>query len=251
MCRRKYRAAAIRFVRCALDPSENASKTMASVFGNVLSLEDVAIYGGITALATFSRSELHSKVLMLSAPFRSFLELFPDVRELIADFHASRYTSALKYLEKLRPELQLDMYLSDHLSQLYDMVRSKALLQYVSPYEIVELTRMPDAFGTSVSQLQEELASLILQGQIHARIDAPKNVLNRIHTDLRARTVSEAFDVTRAACDDMECSLLRVILMKAGVTVTSAPQSLQAGSGGDMEESKEHEETEAFENEDA
>lgn len=43
------------------------------------SLQDVATYGGLCALATFSRQELRSKVLD-NIGFSSFLELAPEAR---------------------------------------------------------------------------------------------------------------------------------------------------------------------------
>jgi hypothetical protein len=49
----------------------------------VLSPADVALYGGLCALATFDRSELQSKVIG-SIGFREFLELHPQVRRAAA-----------------------------------------------------------------------------------------------------------------------------------------------------------------------
>jgi COP9 signalosome complex subunit 1 len=96
----------------------------------IISPQDVAIFGGLCALAMFDRAELKSKVrrsliLLFSAPrllpthpsfvcapnshqvldntaFKNFLELVPQVRELIADFYNSRYASCLNYLQQLR-----------------------------------------------------------------------------------------------------------------------------------------------------
>jgi len=88
----------------------------------VLSPQDVAIFGGLCALAVFDRSELKSKVFLLyglgfflhhpltlfsaqvldNASFKNFLELVPQVRELITDFYNSRYASCLNYLQQLR-----------------------------------------------------------------------------------------------------------------------------------------------------
>ena len=51
--------------------------------------------GTLCALASFDRAELKAKVLD-NANFRTFLELVPEVRELIHDFYHSRYASCLK-----------------------------------------------------------------------------------------------------------------------------------------------------------
>ncbi len=73
----------------------------------------MALYGGLCALAMFDRSELQSKVIG-SVGFREFLELHPQVRDLIHDFHNSRYASCLAHLAALRPALALDIHLHDH-----------------------------------------------------------------------------------------------------------------------------------------
>jgi COP9 signalosome complex subunit 1 len=45
----------------------------------VISSADVALYGGLTALASFDRSELRSQVIN-NIGFREFMELYPEVR---------------------------------------------------------------------------------------------------------------------------------------------------------------------------
>ena len=50
------------------------------------------------------------------------------------DFYNSRYASCLKTLEKLKPDLLLDLHLHDHVAALYTDIRSKALVQYFSPF---------------------------------------------------------------------------------------------------------------------
>eukprot|EP00960_Hanusia_phi_P006278 180826-Hanusia_phi.AAC.3 len=132
----------------------------------VIAPQDIAIYGGLCALATFDRSELAAKArgenrrpvpvltlmaqVMEDAAFKQFLELVPDCRELISDFYHSRYSSCLvrsacssspsfdlihsfirpqALMEKMKGDLMLDMYMNTHVDKLYDMIRSKALVQ--------------------------------------------------------------------------------------------------------------------------
>ncbi|KAF4391268.1 hypothetical protein G4B88_016578 [Cannabis sativa] len=53
-------------------------------YNEVIAPQDVAIYGGLCALASFDRTE--TKLDNLN--FRNFLELVPEVRELINDFYS-------------------------------------------------------------------------------------------------------------------------------------------------------------------
>jgi COP9 signalosome complex subunit 1 len=59
---------------------------------DVIAQQDVAVYGGLCALASFDRAELKSKVID-NINFRNFLELMPEVRELIHDFYARFFMS--------------------------------------------------------------------------------------------------------------------------------------------------------------
>ena len=87
--------------------------------------------------------------------FRAALEVVPEVRELINDFHSSRYPSCLACLESMRPQLALDVHLHDHVESIYDQIRHRALVQYTTPYTVVDLARMADAFRTETAALEK------------------------------------------------------------------------------------------------
>ena len=204
---KKYKLAARKFLSVAAE--------LGSGYSDVASSQDVALYGGLCALASFDRAELKSKVIE-SPTFRTFLELYPQVRspagrrppkrrlrstrvrlstatapppslrgdppqvrEAVNDFYHSRYSTCLASLHKLRPDLSLDLHLHDHASQLYEDIRSRALVQYFSPFVTVDMRLMASAFGATVEALEKELAGLITSKQIHARIDSQNKVAAR------------------------------------------------------------------------
>eukprot|EP00002_Diphylleia_rotans_P017584 TRINITY_DN3410_c0_g3_i10.p1 TRINITY_DN3410_c0_g3~~TRINITY_DN3410_c0_g3_i10.p1 ORF type:complete len:410 (+),score=83.93 TRINITY_DN3410_c0_g3_i10:46-1275(+) len=148
---------------------------MGNTFNQILSSLDVAIYGGLCALATFDRSEIQTKI-MENSEFKQYLELVPEIRDAIYDFHATRYTSCLRILNRMKNELLLDIYLFNHVSSLYQMIRNKALVQYFSPFSTVDLHRMAEVFLTTVPELEKELMTLITNNSIQGRIDAHKKV---------------------------------------------------------------------------
>ena len=82
---RKYSAAAKQFLAASLDHCDCP---------DLISPNNVAIYGGLTALATFDRAELHKQVIS-SAQFKLFLELEPQLREVIQCFYDSRLVAEL------------------------------------------------------------------------------------------------------------------------------------------------------------
>lgn len=66
----------------------------------------------------------------MSPNFKTFLELDPLLRETLINFHGSRYAKCLKMLDDMRETLMCDLYLAGHISTLFGMIRSKAMVQY-------------------------------------------------------------------------------------------------------------------------
>ena len=73
--------------------------------GQIIAANDIAVYGGLCALATFDRDELKSKVID-NTNFRNYLELEPHIRELITSFYNSKYSTCLKILEENKASIQ-------------------------------------------------------------------------------------------------------------------------------------------------
>lgn len=137
---------------------------------------DVALCGGLCALAALSRSELRSSVLESHA-FRGQLELCPALREAIFAFHAARYATCLERLAQLKPELLLEPFLRPHADKLLGLVRTKALVAYFAPYATVSMAAMAASFSQPLPELEAELAKLITDGTIRGRIDSAAKVL--------------------------------------------------------------------------
>lgn len=230
LVRGRYADAAHRFLTTNMDASEEKTAKLQEQFGDVLSLEDIATLGGLCALATLGRPFLKKQVID-KVEFRNLLELVPDVRELIRDFYDTRYTRCLDTLERLRPDLMLDMYLGrdDHVDRLYQMIRQKALVQYVSPFLTADLRRMEAVFKTSTAKLENELYALIEAGSIQARIDTQKKALYRKQTNRHWNALSRALQSGQEAFDDAEAMLLRMSLIKNDLQL-SMPSSQHSGN---------------------
>ncbi|OIW02090.1 hypothetical protein TanjilG_14789 [Lupinus angustifolius] len=202
---KKYKLAARKFLEVGSE--------LGSHYNDVIASQDVATYGGLCALATFDRSELKSKVID-NINFRNFLELVPEVRELINDFYSSHYASCLEYLGNLKANLLLDIHLHDHVETLYDQIRHKALIQYTHPFVSVDLNMMANAFKTTVTGLEKELEALITDNQIQARIDSHNKILYARHADQRNATFQRVLETGRVFDRDVRDMLLRSNLIK-------------------------------------
>ncbi|CAG9764386.1 unnamed protein product [Ceutorhynchus assimilis] len=211
---RKFKLAAKHFLQASLDHCE---------FPELLSPNNVATYGGLCALATFDRPELQKHVVNNGA-FKPFLELEPALRDAILKFYESKYAACLKLLDEMKDALLLDLYLAPHVPALYAQIRSRALVQYFSPYMSADLRRMAQAFGRTVPALEDELMRLILEGQIQARIDSHNKVLFARDADQRGATFERGLFVGKEQLRRARMLVLRAAVLKSRLQVQSPPR---------------------------
>jgi len=203
---------------------ENAAKSLLKcVFDHcdlpeLLSPSNVAVYGGLCALATYDRAQLKTDVIS-SPSFKLFLELEPQLRDAIHKFHDSQYADSLRMLDELRETLLLDLHLARYVRQLYAMIRNRGLVQYFSPYASADMRKMAEAFNTTVPELEDELMKLILDGQIQARIDSHNKILYTKSVDQRAQTFQRSLSVGREYIKQTRGLILRAAIQTAQLSV--------------------------------
>jgi len=207
---RKYKPAAKKFIETSFE--------LGSKFNDVIAPEDIAIYGSLCALAEFDRKELKQEVLD-NAQFQNYLESVPRLGQCLNDFYNSRYASCLEYLETLKNDLQLDIHLHDHVQSLYEKVRTKALVQYFSPYTSVDMNKMAQAFQVTMPDLEKELSKLIVDGTISARIDSHNKRLYSRKVDDRRETFDKAIVLGEEFQTNSRALLIRVSLIRNNMMV--------------------------------
>lgn len=206
---KKYKSAAKHFLQANLDHCD---------FPEMLSANNVAMYGGLCALATFDRHELQKNVIF-SSSFKLFLELEPQLRDIIFKFYESKYASCLKLLDEIKDNLLLDMYIAPHVNVLYTLIRNRALIQYFSPYLSADMHKMATAFNRTVSALEDELMQLILDGQIQARIDSHNKILYAKDVDQRSTTFKKSLEMGKEYQRRTRMLILRAAVLKNKIHV--------------------------------
>ncbi|XP_052781933.1 COP9 signalosome complex subunit 1-like [Mya arenaria] len=219
---KKYKSAAKYFLLASFDHCD---------FPELLSPHDVATYGALCALASFDRQELQNHVIS-SSSFKLFLELEPQLRDIIHKFNESNYASCLHLLDELKDNLYLDLYLVPHVNTLYSQIRNRALCQYFSPYLSADMGKMAASFNTSVLALEDELMQLILDGQIKARIDSHSKILYAKDTDQRSTTFEKSLQMGQEYQRRTKALVLRSAVLKNQISVKCPPR--EGGQGGEM-----------------
>ncbi|XP_069125139.1 COP9 signalosome complex subunit 1-like [Argopecten irradians] len=219
---KKYKSAAKYFLQASFDFCD---------FPELLSASNVATYGVFCALASFDRQELQKNVIG-SSSFKLFLELEPQLRDILHKFYESKYASCLRLLGEIKDNLLLDLYLAPHVNVLYSQIRNRALCQYFSPYLSADMRKMADAFNTSVTGLEDELMQLILEGQINARIDSHNKILYAKDTDQRSTTFEKSLSMGKEYQRRTRALILRSAILKNQIHVKGPPRD--GGQGGEM-----------------
>lgn len=217
---RKYKSAAKNFLQASFDHCD---------FPDLLSPNNVAMYGGLFALASFDRQELLKNVIS-SSSFKLFLELEPQLRDIIFKFYDSKYASCLKMLDEIKDNLLLDMYLAPHVNTLYTQIRNRALIQYFSPYLSADMNKMAQAFNTTVGALEDELMQLILDNQIQARIDSHNKILYAKDIDQRSTTYERTLQMGKEYYRNTTQLILRSAMLRNQIQVKSPPREGTQGN---------------------
>ena len=133
-----FREAALSFL--------NTDASLGDSYNDVLTSNDVAVYGGLCALASMPRGELQWRVLD-NANFWNFLELEPHIRRAISFFCSAKYSQCLEILKSYRADYLLDIYLQPHYEKIVQEVRTKSIIGYLEPFSRVTLDNLEQVFG--------------------------------------------------------------------------------------------------------
>ncbi|KAI6082882.1 26S proteasome subunit RPN7-domain-containing protein [Hypoxylon rubiginosum] len=197
---------------------ETGDSTIAQQHNDIISLNDIATYGGLLALASMDRQELQSRLLDNSS-FRTYLELEPHVRKAVAMFVNGRYSSCLAILESYQADYLLDIYLQKHVFTLFSQIRSKCIIQYFVPFSCVTLDTMNAAFAKPGESIEAELVSMIKSGTLNARINTIDKLLVAVSVNPRAATQKKALDTAKNYENEALERIRRMSLASAGLEV--------------------------------
>ncbi|KAM0275900.1 hypothetical protein ACHAQH_007287 [Verticillium albo-atrum] len=207
-------------------------------YNNIASPNDVAIYGGLLALATMDRKDLQRKVLD-NQNFRTFLELEPHIRKAISLFVNGRYSACLAILNSYLPDFLLDIYLQKHVKAIYALIRSKCIVQYVAPFSCVALSSLNEAFASPGASIQVELVTMIKSGLLQARINTIEQanagilfgqLLVAVNPNQRAAMQTQALATTKAYENEALERIRRMGLVGADMEVRNVKKLLPTGS---------------------
>jgi COP9 signalosome complex subunit 1 len=206
----------------------------------VASANDVAIYGGLCALGTMSRDELQEVVL--GGQFRQFLEQEPHMRKAIGLYVTAKYEQCIALLQNYRADWTLDLFLSAHVDILFARIRQRSITAYFSSFSQVSIAALAASFpptrqDASVSSevaMEDELLSMIQNGQLDARLDVVDGMLFAPYKDHRAQTHEKARKTAAMVERTLLLRLHRVNMTLADLEIRREPKG-RDGMGPPMD----------------
>jgi COP9 signalosome complex subunit 1 len=211
----------------AVDPSYSTIGPVANIdFAHTMTANDIAVYGGLCALASMDRQQLQRSVLE-NPNFRNFLELEPHIRRAISFFCGAKYSQCLAILEAYRNDYLLDIFLGPHVNTLYHLIRSKSIVQYFVPFSQVTLSALTDAFpkpGGTSQMMEAEIVDMIQRGILDARIDTVDSLLIAPPKDSRAEAHRGVIDTADEIEHSLRLKLHRINMVQAGLEIQAPKQ---------------------------
>jgi len=186
-------------------------------FKEVIAAEDIVDYACMCALASFSRQELFR--MLEREEFRKLLELRPMWPPIIQAYLTSKYSLAFRRLADMEPEFQLDIHLHRHSARIIALARDRAIVQYTRPFASVRIPHIAKMFDVEVQVMEAQLANLIADGQIEARIDSTNKVVYARSADARSSTFQHALSVGSSYSRNVRSLLMRMSLAEQDISV--------------------------------
>ncbi|KAI5292977.1 hypothetical protein KEM52_005930 [Ascosphaera acerosa] len=224
-----YRDAALHFLDAGRLPAEQLS--------DVLTPNDVAVYGALCALASLDRAELGARLLQ-NAAFAPILQLEPHLRHAVKFFCKSKFAACFEILQTYRVDYLLDLHLAPHVDALYRLIRVEAVQQYLQPFKSIRIATLWHAVGQDTcaseageGQVGEEeraakkseftrvLFQLARDKRIRHRLDLVDGLLVRDEVDERAAAYAEALRTAEEFADQAHLELLHMNMRLAGMQV--------------------------------
>ena len=154
-----------------------------------------------------------------------------DLGDVIENFLNGHYMDFQKQIASIAQQMTFDPFFGNRLAVVMKEIRKKALIQYVSPYKVIDMREISKAFELSIVQVEAEIAELIVSKQIQAKIDSHSKVrLYQLITpqllyskkdNETLNSYKEAVELGRKFIEDTEAALLHVLVLQKNKTLKS------------------------------
>ena len=194
--------------------------TSALSFSSVISLRDCTILASLCALASFSRSELRTRVLS-SGEWRKNVDTCSEWRTILTAYIDSDYNTTFQALTTQHARLSLLPPLANHLPRLLRDIRGRAVCQYFIPYTALQLSVMASGLSMDVEEVEGMVGELIGDGRLQGRIDKQRGLLVKKSKAGRRRMYESARRAGEKVVREGRGLMMRMSLIECDISLPS------------------------------
>lgn len=142
----------------------------------LLTYEMCVFYTVTLAVISLDRPSLMANVVE-NPEILAAIDSVPHLKDLLMSLYECQYGAFFKSLANISDAINADMLLNPHFRFYLKEARVVVYGQYLQSYKSVKMDAMASIFGVSVDFLDEELAHLIVEGRLPAKLDRVDGVV--------------------------------------------------------------------------
>ncbi|KAI1285467.1 26S proteasome non-ATPase regulatory subunit 6 [Halotydeus destructor] len=139
-------------------------------------------YTVLCSMIALPRTQLREKVVR-GSEILEVLHSEPDIQEFLFSFYNCHYAKFFEKLAWIEMYMKSDRLFAPHFSYYVREMRILAYNQLLESYRSLTLQYMADAFGVTVSFVDQELARFIAAGRLHCKIDKVNGIVETNRPD--------------------------------------------------------------------
>lgn len=139
-------------------------------------------YSVLCSIISLQRVDLRSKVTK-GSEILEVLHGLPDIHEFLFSLYNCQYSLFFKKLAGVEQYMKVDRFFAPHFRFYAREMRVLAYSQLLESYQSLTLQYMADAFGVTVSFVDNELARFIAAGRLHCKIDKVNGIVETNRPD--------------------------------------------------------------------
>ena len=203
-------------------------------WGTLIAPEDIATYAAVTSMATASRQVL---IDWMEQP-EALEFLAPALKDAMFQLATrANYAAAWKRLRQWKFQLEMDVFLSPHVHNLFIEIRESCILDYWVPYDKVHISQMALDLDIPEGELVPLVEHLLCRGVIkNCRVDCRSMCLLRDKYNTNEKTSAretrrKLIRLGQQVMDDAKAMIIRLACVEQDLAVVD-PQQKCPDRGG-------------------
>lgn len=142
------------------------------------------------------------------------------MRLFAENFLKGKYADCLEFLNKMKPQLLLDIHFSSCVESVYAAIKDQIFVLSFLPYKTLDMHKLSHTLRMNVIEIESIISKLISKKIIPARIDSQTKTLQRLLQDDRQKTMEKILNLTEKHTREVKRGILRLSLMQHGMIVS-------------------------------